>query len=90
MKFNRQHLEELTLQKIKEVNDEAGYRSYLEVPEMVNIIASIIEEKQHTKYIELRGLLQTIIDRVRTDHNTISLDFVEYAELVLSDHDKKD
>jgi len=57
---------------------------------MVNIIASIIEEKQHTKYIELRGLLQTIIDRVRTDHNTISLDFVEYAELVLSDHDKKD
>ena len=45
MKFNRQHLEELTLQKIKEVNDEAGYRKYLEVPEMVNIIASIIEEK---------------------------------------------
>ena len=45
MKFNREHLEELTLQKIKEVNDEAGYRSYLEVPEMVNIIASIMEEK---------------------------------------------
>ena len=45
MKFNREHLEELTLQKIKEVHDEAGYRSYLEVPEMVNIIASLIEEK---------------------------------------------
>jgi hypothetical protein len=45
MKFNREHLEELTLQKIKEVNDEAGYRKYLEVPEMVNIIASIMEEK---------------------------------------------
>ena len=45
MKFNREHLEELTLRKIKEVNDEAGYRSYLEVPEMVNIVASIIEEK---------------------------------------------
>ena len=45
MKFNREHLEEQTLQKIKEVNDEAGYRKYLEVPEMVNIIASIIEEK---------------------------------------------
>ena len=45
MKFNRKLLEELTLQKIKEVNDEAGYRSYLEVPEMVNIIASIMEEK---------------------------------------------
>ena len=45
MKYNRKLLEEETLQKIKEVNDEAGYRSYLEVPEMVNIIASIIEEK---------------------------------------------
>ena len=45
MKFNREQLEELTLQKIKEVNDEAGYRKYLEVPEMVNIIASIMEEK---------------------------------------------
>ena len=45
MKFNRKLLEEETLQKIKEVNDEAGYRSYLEVPEMVNIVASIIEEK---------------------------------------------
>jgi len=31
MKFNREHLVELTLQKIKEVNDEAGYRSYLEI-----------------------------------------------------------
>ena len=45
MKFNREHLEELTLQKIKEVNDEAGHRKYLEVPEMVNIIATIMEEK---------------------------------------------
>jgi hypothetical protein len=45
MKFNRKQLEELTLEKIDEVNDEAGYRKYLEVPEMVNIIATIIEEK---------------------------------------------
>ena len=45
MKFNRKKLEELTLEKIDEVNDEAGYRSYLEVPEMVNIVASIMEEK---------------------------------------------
>ena len=45
MKFNREHLEKLTFQKIKEVNDEAGYRSYLEVPEIVNIVASLIEEK---------------------------------------------
>ena len=45
MKFNREHIEEEVFKKIKEVNDEAGYRSYLEVPEMVNIIASIMEEK---------------------------------------------
>ena len=53
MKFNREHLEELTLQKIKEVNDEAGYRSYLEVPEMVNIIASLMEEKFKVEYDDL-------------------------------------
>ena len=50
MKFNRQHIEELTLQKIKEVNDESGYRSYLEVPEMVNIIDTIMEEKFRVEY----------------------------------------
>jgi hypothetical protein len=50
MKFDRQHLEELTLQKIKEVNDESGYRSYLEVPEMVNIIATIMEDKFRVEY----------------------------------------
>ena len=31
MKFNRKLLEEETLQKIKEVNDEAGYRKCVEV-----------------------------------------------------------
>jgi proline dehydrogenase len=45
MKFNREHLEELTLQKIKEVNDETEHQKSLEVPEMVNIIATIIEEQ---------------------------------------------
>jgi hypothetical protein len=45
MKFNRKQLEQLTLEKIDEVNDEAGYRKYLEVPEMVEIISSIIQEK---------------------------------------------
>jgi hypothetical protein len=42
MKYNREHLEELTLQKIKEVNDEAGYRTYLEVPEMIRIICEVV------------------------------------------------
>ena len=31
MKFNRKKLEELTLEKIDEVNDEAGYRKYLDM-----------------------------------------------------------
>jgi hypothetical protein len=53
MKFDRNKLEELTLQKIKEVNDEAGYRSYLEVPEMVNIVASIMEDKFRVEYDDL-------------------------------------
>jgi hypothetical protein len=45
MKFNRDNLEKLTLEKIKEVNEESGYRTYLEAPEMVNIVATIMEEK---------------------------------------------
>jgi hypothetical protein len=53
MKYNREQLKELTLQKIKEVNDEAGYRSYLEVPEMVNIIATIMEDKFRVEYDDL-------------------------------------
>ena len=53
MKYNRKLLEEETLQKIKEVNDEAGYRSYLEVPEMVNIVASIMEDKFRVEYDDL-------------------------------------
>ena len=60
MKFNRKLLEEETLQKIKEVNDEAGYRKYLEVPEMVNIIASIIEEKFRVEYDDLMNQIHLL------------------------------
>jgi hypothetical protein len=60
MKFNREHLEELTLQKIKEVNHEAGYRKYLEVPEMVNIIASIVEEKFRVEYDDLANQIHLL------------------------------
>lgn len=31
------------LEKIKEVNDEAGYRTYLEVPEMIRIICEVVQ-----------------------------------------------
>ena len=70
MKFNREQLEELTLQKIKEVNDEAGYRSYLEVPEMVNIIASIMEKKMkvmHDNDAELIRSLRAHIDTLENE-----------------------
>lgn len=60
MKFNREHLEKETLQKIKEVNDEAGYRKYLEVPEMVNIIASIMEEKFRVEYDDLANQIHLL------------------------------
>ncbi len=35
------------LDKIKEVNDEAGYRTYLEVPEMIRIICEVVEQNYH-------------------------------------------
>ena len=80
MKYNRKLLEEETLQKIKEVNDEAGYRSYLEVPEMVNIIASIIEERIQTLYDVRDAQSQQIanltayINKIdREDHNMKSI-----------------
>lgn len=52
MKFDRDKLEEEVLKKIKEVNDEAGHRQYLEVPEMVDIIATIIEEQLLEEFAE--------------------------------------
>jgi hypothetical protein len=66
MKFNREQLEELTLQKIKEVNDEAGHRSYLEVPEMVNIIASIMEEKMKVMHDNDAELIKSLRDYINT------------------------
>ena len=44
MKFDRDKLGELVRKKVQEVNDEAGYRQYLEVPEMMEIVAQSIEE----------------------------------------------
>jgi septation ring formation regulator EzrA len=70
MKFNRKKLEELTLEKIDEVNDEAGYRKYLEVPEMVEIIASIMEEKMKAMQkfdADVIQRLRDYIDRVEKE-----------------------
>jgi hypothetical protein len=42
-KINRDKITPQILDKIKEVNDEAGYRTYLEVPEMIRIICEVVE-----------------------------------------------
>ena len=46
MKFNREHLEELTLQKIKEVNDEAEFQKLFERNEKETIKCLINETKE--------------------------------------------
>ena len=83
MKFNREHLEELTLQKIKEVNDEAGYRSYLEVPEMVNIVASIMEDKFRVEYDDLVNqihLLGKELDKAQIKVETLEEEKLQWEE----------
>ena len=87
MKFNRKLLEEETLQKIKEVNDEAGYRSYLEVPEMVNIIATIMEEKMNVFHDSDAELIKSLRDYINTveEENEYLSDFKAAAEEELKD-----
>ena len=84
MKFNRQHLEELTLQKIKEVNDEAGYRSYLEVPEMVNIIATIMEDRfrvEHDDLVRNIQLLYKELDNAQIKAENLETELEEYRSI---------
>ena len=87
MKFNRKKLEELTLEKIKEVNDEAGYRSYLEVPEMVEIIASIMEKKMKVFHDSDAELIKSLRDDVKKldEENEYLSDFKAAAEEELKD-----
>lgn len=42
-KINQEKITPQILDKIKEVNDEAGHRTYLEVPEMIRIICDVVE-----------------------------------------------
>jgi len=53
MKFDRDKLEEEVLEKVKEVNEESGYRPYFELPEYVHIVASIMEDKFKVEYDDL-------------------------------------
>jgi hypothetical protein len=82
MKFNRKQLEKLTLEKIDEVNDEAGYRKYLEVPEMVEIIASIMEEKMKVFHDSDAKLIQQLRDYAdRADKELDELEQIIYDTL---------
>ena len=51
MKINQDELLPHVLKKIQEVNDEAGYRSHLEVPEIVNIVCEILEKNNNIVYL---------------------------------------
>ena len=50
------------LDKIKEVNDEAGHRTYLEVPEMIRIICEVIESNYNVTKRNLMDELKEGID----------------------------
>lgn len=90
MKYNRKLLEEETLQKIKEVNDEAGHRKYLEVPEMVEIISSIMEKKMkvfHDSDAELIQQLRDYTNKLEEENEYLS-DFKVAAEEELEELQK--
>ncbi len=42
-KIDRDKITPQIFEKIKEVNDEAGHRTYLEAPEMIRIICEVVE-----------------------------------------------
>ena len=46
-KIDQAKLAPHVLTKIKEVNEEAGHRTYLEVPEMIRIVCEAVEENYH-------------------------------------------
>jgi hypothetical protein len=45
--INQEKIIPQIIDRIKEVNDEAGQRTYLEVPEMIRIICEVIEQNYH-------------------------------------------
>lgn len=55
-KINRDKITPQILDKIKEVNDEAGYRTYLEVPEMIRIICDVVEQNYHVIPVDWKAV----------------------------------
>ena len=94
MHFDRDKLEEEVLEKVKEVNEESGYRPYFELPEYVHIVASIMEEKFRVEYDDLVNqihLLGKELDKAQIkaenleEENEYLSDFKAAAEEELKD-----
>ena len=75
MKFDRDKLEELVWKKVKEVNAEAGYRQYLEVPEMLEIVAQSIEEM-------MPDMIRACVDRAEQAEEELSELRDRHAEML--------
>ena len=74
MQFDRDKLEEEVLKKVEEVNEEAGYRAYFELPEYVNIVATIMEDKFRVEYDDLVNqinLLSKELDKAQSKAETL-------------------
>lgn len=74
MHFDRDKLEEEVLEKVKEVNEESGYRPYFELPEYVHIVATIMEEKFKVGYDDLVNqihLLSKELDKAQIKAETL-------------------
>lgn len=70
-KINQAKITPQILDKIKAVNDEAGHRTYLEVPEMIRIICEVVEQNYHVipvdqKVVEVNNNIHCFITRKYT------------------------
>jgi hypothetical protein len=52
--FDRDKIDKCVAEKITEVNEESGYRPYFETCELVEIVASVIEEWVHSAKMEVK------------------------------------
>lgn len=68
-KIDQTKITPLILEKIKEVNDEAGYRTHLEVPEMICIICEVVEANYDISQRNLMSELTEGIEALKERRN---------------------
>jgi hypothetical protein len=68
-KIDQDKLTPQVLDKIKEVNEEAGYRTYLEVPEMIRIICEVVETNYNVNQRNLMNELAEGIEALEERRN---------------------